>query len=424
LLSQWTHGQGLQIGDKLPNIELSNVINHNTDTINLYATKSKLIILDFWATNCFSCINAFPKLDSLQKKYAGQIQIIAINKESKDSTLKFFSRFKKIKMPAIPFVMGDTVLSKLFPHKLVPHHVWIDSSKTVKFITYGWNANESAIGQYLSGKNPNLAEIIYRENVTIENPLVKEISDRTVYHSLLTHYIHGASIGNKLISTVDDFSHPNRITRNSSSILSLFLDAYSERGKFNFQARNTVMLKGIELKEIDYPTADSLKDKWLNENSYNYDLLIPPSESTNLYKLMQQDLSRYFNIEAKIATGEVLCWVIIRTSKTDKLKSKGKESKYFHNGIPRDSLWYYHDKSMSAIASRMQASLALKGTSITIIDGTKYKGNVDMALRSFKNNFISLSDIKTDLEKYDLDIVVMKKKIPVLLLEKKTKSSD
>jgi thiol-disulfide isomerase/thioredoxin len=33
----------------------------------------KLMILDFWATWCGACISKFPKLDSLQKKYADKL---------------------------------------------------------------------------------------------------------------------------------------------------------------------------------------------------------------------------------------------------------------------------------------------------------------------------------------------------------------
>lgn len=41
----------------------------NNDTLKLSSFKSKFILVDFWATWCGPCIQEFPYLDSLQKKY-------------------------------------------------------------------------------------------------------------------------------------------------------------------------------------------------------------------------------------------------------------------------------------------------------------------------------------------------------------------
>lgn len=411
--------QRLYIGDKLPAIELTNVINYPSPSLSLNSLNNRLIILDFWGTGCLSCIEAFPKLDSLQKEYGDKIQIIAINKESRDSTLKFFARFKKIKMPSIPFVSGDSVLTKLFPHNFVPHHVWIDSVKTVRFITYGWNANAKNIRNYLEGINFSLAESPYKENYVIENPIIKELQDQTASFSLITHYVPGVSVLNRVTSSVEEYSQPNRLTKNSSSILQLFVDAFSEGGKLNFSAKNSVILKNIDLRDIDYPTADASIDDWLENNSYNYDLLVPPSNWQNLYKFMQQDLARYFGIDAKVIHQEIWCWELIRTSKMDKIKTEGRKSKYIHHGISRDSIWYAHNLSMNEFTSRLQALLVLRGFPFPLVDNTGYKSNVDIGLDFNLARKIDLAYLKKELLKYDLSIVPKKRKLPTLVLQKR-----
>ena len=46
----------LTIGDKVPDVEFENVINYSDKKVRLSDFKGKLMILDFWATWCTSCI--------------------------------------------------------------------------------------------------------------------------------------------------------------------------------------------------------------------------------------------------------------------------------------------------------------------------------------------------------------------------------
>src|SRR5258705_3241888 len=98
--------QELTIGDVCPDVRLVNYANNKIKSFTLSDFKSKLIIIDFWGTGCTSCIKAFPKIDSLQKKFQDKIQFILVNKESADSTRGFFLKRKKIKDPDVPMVMG------------------------------------------------------------------------------------------------------------------------------------------------------------------------------------------------------------------------------------------------------------------------------------------------------------------------------
>src|SRR5690606_25869757 len=75
----------LKVGDTIPK-ELWNmplqVVNHpegkDTITLNDYRDK-KLIILDFWATWCKSCIEGFPNLSRLQKEFPEQLDVLLVN---------------------------------------------------------------------------------------------------------------------------------------------------------------------------------------------------------------------------------------------------------------------------------------------------------------------------------------------------------
>src|ERR1700704_2941312 len=74
--------KGLSIGDTLPEIRLTKIYKQESNRLNLKSFYSKLLILDFWGTWCKPCILAMPKMDSLQKKYQGQLRILPVSDES------------------------------------------------------------------------------------------------------------------------------------------------------------------------------------------------------------------------------------------------------------------------------------------------------------------------------------------------------
>ena len=63
----------LHIGDAIPaGIQLTGITNFPVSKIQLSDYNSKLLILDFWATWCSSCIQQFPKINALAKEFEGK----------------------------------------------------------------------------------------------------------------------------------------------------------------------------------------------------------------------------------------------------------------------------------------------------------------------------------------------------------------
>jgi len=133
----------LSIGDTVPDITITNVYNYPASTIHLSDLKDKLVILDFWATWCGSCIHGFPKMDSLQKKFSNKLQIILVNNNggngnNEEKVKTFFSKIELKTKGA--FVLPSTtrqspLLLQLFPHTFIPHYVWIGPGEKVLAIT-------------------------------------------------------------------------------------------------------------------------------------------------------------------------------------------------------------------------------------------------------------------------------------------------
>lgn len=90
LLTTSIYTQEINVGDR---IDIENLISASSE-IPAEQLKGKWILLDFWSHTCIVCLQSFPELEALQKKFADQIQIVLVNRESKDSTDRFFSKEK------------------------------------------------------------------------------------------------------------------------------------------------------------------------------------------------------------------------------------------------------------------------------------------------------------------------------------------
>ncbi|WP_353197686.1 thioredoxin domain-containing protein, partial [Parapedobacter defluvii] len=81
----------LSVGDPVPELSVGTVINNNGDSIlNLADNNKQIIILDFFDTYCSTCIEAMPKLDSLQKAMGDKIKIYLVTYQPKETMVNFF----------------------------------------------------------------------------------------------------------------------------------------------------------------------------------------------------------------------------------------------------------------------------------------------------------------------------------------------
>ena len=133
-----------------------NILNYKTGSLSFNDFEDKLIILDFWNQYCSSCLNAFPKIDALQKEFKANVQFVLVNKEGIEKTRHFMAVKKYLHWPDVPMVTEDTILHSKFPSEGYPYHVWIDKNRKVINLTGGYNTTKENIGAYLDGKRSHL----------------------------------------------------------------------------------------------------------------------------------------------------------------------------------------------------------------------------------------------------------------------------
>ncbi|MBL1409013.1 TlpA family protein disulfide reductase [Sphingobacterium faecale] len=149
----------LKVGDKLSEEVWRmplNVLNHpnRKDLIKLQDYKGKLIILDFWATWCSSCIKAIQAHDSLGRSIGNDVVLLPVTKQTPEVVQAFFSLPAMKDKPFFSIVSEE--LAQFFPHRLVPHYVWIDGTGTVVAITGLDAVNVPNIQRILHSQIPSL----------------------------------------------------------------------------------------------------------------------------------------------------------------------------------------------------------------------------------------------------------------------------
>jgi thiol-disulfide isomerase/thioredoxin len=420
--SSHCQGQELAIGDVCPDVRLINYANGETKSFSLADLKSKLIIIDFWGTGCTSCIKAFPKIDSLQKKFAGIVQFILVNKESPDSTKRFFLKRPKIKIPSVPIVMGDSVLHKRFPHFFIPHHVWLDSNNIVQYITDGHNATAKNISDFLSGTDPELS--FKKDSTVFDDLLVRKIPDwinNVLYYSTLSRHISGLGSGKGISSTIGD-KIPNFISSNSSSIFQLLQLAYSEGNKYNFESSNTVVLHLKDKWKFIHPENEDQLGEWYKSNAYYYELLVPPARAGELYKIMQKDLLRYFDVDARVEKRKIKCLLFVSRGDLKRLRTKGGKSETNFFSMNEDSIKYIRNKPFETISgwiTKIQVGMP-------VINLVKFTGNVDFEIKStiLRADPFNLPGLRAVLQNYGLDLIEQFYLTDVLVISDKKRKQE
>ena len=397
--------QEIKIGQKCPEVFLKDVINYDRNEIRLSDFKGKLVILDFWSTSCSACIQAFSKIESLQNQFNDQLQFIAVNTESYESTNNFFKKKSHIKKPPIPFVTGDTVLSRLFPHIFVPHHVWINKAGIVQYITDGHNATAEHINAFLNGDSIALHEKKYDKNYFYESPLIalteKKGIENLESYSLLMHCMSGISFGNAVGNSIST-NNGYHITQNCASILQLYSTAFSEDGKHDFTNSNAIILEVKDKSKYLVPTDNNLMDEWITNYSYNYELMVPVTESKEIYKKMQQDLSRYFSLKAVVEKRMIKCLALVRINTKDRLKTKaGKPATNFWISTT-DSIRYIANQDFEMFANALSIVYQDFGFARPLINKTNYKGKIDIQLSADAFNTFDVDKLNIELYRYGL----------------------
>lgn len=391
------YSQEKKTGDVIENLTFSGLFNYESDHLNLSKYKNKVIIFDFWSTNCIGCIVSFPKLDSIQNEYKDEIQIILVNKQSRDATEKFFKLKDHIKIPNVPFITGDSLLFKYFPVQAYPAIVWIDKDGVYKKMTH--NISEDAVQTFLeTGRNKESAYIA--KSKYVESMFDSAYSKEVKYHSYISKVIPGVKLNGQI-------ELKGGLLYSNTRLIDLFRIAYNGQGSYNFFDSNKLFIENPNI-------VDSLEIK------FNYSLLLPSKDKVSLFRRMQDDLAAYTNISATIETRLIKSLVLTKIDGEDLLKTKGGEPLFnmpINKAVNNKPLELRQIRNLPIKhfinVLNIWSNRSLK---MPLIDQTNYVGNVDIELQGLVLDGKDLDLLKDAIKKYNLTFEEKFVEVKVLVL--------
>lgn len=328
----------LSIGDKIPDAlwEMPLQVAYHPEgkeTIHLSEYKDKLIILDFWATWCGTCLEAFPKIAELNRKFKNDLVILPVNgkytKDTKSKIEKVFDRFYQrtgYKLN-LPYIWEDSTLSQLFQHVTIPHLIWLDGQGKVLTFTHAGELNEVNIERYLQTKE--LPKYVKNDMPSFVQglPLSKQLEFKDLGHgvrqSTFTGYIEGIGTESGNYYRTDEYAM-FRVTNYPISYL--------------FTISNSEILSDMKNSQIvfDERLSTEFVQEYRSPNSYDaycFELVSTDSISPKIaMRGLQRQLNEYFQVALKKISKEVPILIVKESKEVYRLRSRHSFSEIqYHN---------------------------------------------------------------------------------------------
>ncbi len=418
-LNFWANAQavdvtkkGLQIGQQVPDLTLTNLHNYNdaagkpATTAKLSDFRGKLLILDFWATWCSPCVTMIPKMDSLQKQFADKMQFLSVTYEAPEVVLPFLEKLEKQhgKNHGLSYATSNKNLAVLFPHMYLPHYVWISADGIVLAITGLAEINSVNIQNFgKAARQKHDLKVAYNENLPLFIGGNGGNGNNMIFHTVLTKYQEGLAAG-WLVTRKKDSDYL-KITGWNQSILKLFALSYHDRGYF---VKNRIVIEAKDRLPLVWPEDSNIVD-WKRKYTYCYEIILPKEQEATAFSLMRQDLARSFpQYGAILEKRKLKCLVLQRTSTIDKLKSSGGNSLVNVGEFG----CVLQNSFLSQFFNRLE-NLYLYNSKLPLFNETGYKGRIDLKVDA------NLSDVKAvnaELAKYDLKFIEEEREIDMLVI--------
>ncbi len=391
--------QPVQIGEQMPDITLSPITHYPVSKIHLSEIKCPLVIFDFFATWCGSCLKALPKLDSLQKQYGDALQIIVVTEEPYSKLQHLFKNGRIASNIYLPFISSDSVLKTYFPHQLLPHEVWLNKDRKVIAITDAEKITASNIQTAITKQQIHLPVKQDEMDYDVSRPLLDGgnggSSSQVQYRSMLTGKL-GLPSGGKYYK--DD--HQQKRSYINRTVLSLYQQVYDFAG-------NRVILE-VSNPAHYYTAADSLL--------YCYEQITPLNTSeAQLNAWMTQDLDRYFGLQGRMEERDCTCYVL-KVTDSAKLPLSASTTRFIQTGNQYHQQVLHH-YPLSFLVGLLNSQQPTDPPVPIVLDETHFSKSVDLRLRvSDIHNLEALNKTLTD---YGLSLVPAIRSLRVFVLKEK-----
>nr|WP_067055232.1 TlpA family protein disulfide reductase [Mucilaginibacter sp. L294] len=411
--------KGIRIGQTVPDVTVTGatglkIHNQAVTSFRFSQLQGKFVILDFWATWCAPCRKMAPVLDSLQKQFGDQVIFLQVAYESAATVAPVQAAMQKVKPYQLPSVTSDIVLNQLFPHRSLPHFVWIDSRGVVKAITEEKEVTAAHIRKMLQSGDQTAPALAVKQDLVLPYDRKQPMftgrnalpAGALKYHAVLSGYVPGLE-GGMDIYPFDSVSGQRSNVRNVP-LPWLFRMAYSDHNRWFSGA--TMRLLTADSARMETKLSGQAYEDWLSKgNGYCYELIVPPALAPRSFDIMKEDIARLFpQYHVAVENNPTRCLVLVRTTAVDKLKTTGGKSTV--DVTPFKAA--LHNTRLGQLVKRLQVQF-LEQYPLPIVDGTGYQGPVDLAINAPLNDVAAMN---RELAAYDLRFVEKETNVDLLVV--------
>ena len=316
-----------EIGDSVRDVEITKVLHDGrTYSVSISDYSDKLLILDFWTTGCKACISNMPKMDVLQKSFAGDLVVMAVTPEEQTKVTQFWAKNSYLNSLDLRVVVEDTVLSRMFAHFVEPHLAWVYQGKLVA-LTDGEYATGAHIEQVLSGSDLTWAMKRELLDHDYSQPLIKPMHKYTTmddfqsYSVLLGHQkgltgylgIHRDTSAGYVRGTVINMPIANvyfQLLRKNMGLERFFALV---RPDLFITPNQLLMENGRDYGTYYYDgLSEGIKAEWHERNNISFELVRADTgqRDEDIYGVMAAELNRMLDINMRFERREVNCLVL------------------------------------------------------------------------------------------------------------------
>lgn len=402
-----SYSQKVDIGEKCPDVKLSNIINYKSNSANLISTLSdrKPLIIDFWFTHCGPCTEFIPYLDSLQKAYNKQFNVLLVTYEKKEEVIAFFKKhdeFSHLAAPIVTLANNEHILRKMFPHVKQPHEVWIDKNGIVVAITSASQVTPQNIDNFINGGALHLPE--KRElPIAIANGQLPFLTTDEQYNSgkgkLFYSYIGSSDPKLSGWTSVgyDPAKKEYRIFCQNCDVNRLYMMAFN-----NPEGQETRV-------KPQYTNTDKFESNYQTyKNLFCYEIVVKDTSLPKIRKMMQRELDNFFGLKSGIKEEKTPCMVLSRLTKDNNQFISKETSPKNTFQREKDSITLKNIDISFPINNRLYNTVKYR-----LVNETGYNGRINIVIP----NTNDLTQLKEGLNKYGLDLNFEMREEKIIVLE-------
>lgn len=300
--------KSLKVGDFFVAPSAVQQIRGDEKVLNLQKLADKVVILDFFDTYCGTCIQTMPKLQKLQEKLKDKVQIISVSWQDRATLEKFFEKNEYLKENNVnlPVIYSDVYLKDRFPHKGVPHVVFLYKGKVQAITGNKLITEDHILDLYKNGK----IDLPLKDDFGKGNLLGQTSGEVQIVGAVsLSGYQNGVPF-ESFKRQVDSVSGLQKTSFYNSSIYSAVMSTWAKIKKADYIPRSERLL--LRVKDPNrYKDTANIGDVWYMQNAISYERLdaIERTDSTQAC-IVLEDLHSFLGIRTYKMMKSIKCLIL------------------------------------------------------------------------------------------------------------------